>query len=100
MKFSYAMLPDYPLEESLRAIELADQLGFHAAYAAAETRHKDLRLAVAAAGARTARQARHPRRPPSVPAEDPGRKDLWLVSGAGAARTSRGRRGPSVSAVT
>ena len=30
MKFSYAMLPDYPLEESLRAIELADELGFYA----------------------------------------------------------------------
>ena len=30
MKFSYAMLPDYPLEESLRAIRLADELGFYA----------------------------------------------------------------------
>ena len=30
MKFSYAMLPDYPLEESLRAIKLADELGFYA----------------------------------------------------------------------
>jgi len=66
MKFSYAMLPDYPLEESLRAIELADRLGFHAVYAADETWHKD----------------------------------LWLLFAAAAARTSRVRMGPSVSAVT
>ncbi|MGY1701138.1 LLM class flavin-dependent oxidoreductase [Geodermatophilus sp. SYSU D00766] len=66
MKFSYAMLPDYPLEESLRAIELADELGFHAVYAADETWHKD----------------------------------LWLLFAAAAARTSRVRMGPSVSAVT
>ena len=30
MRFSYVMLPDYPLEESLRAIKLADELGFYA----------------------------------------------------------------------
>jgi len=55
MKFSYAMLPDYSLEESLRAIELADELGFHAVYAADETWHKDLWLLFAAAAARTSR---------------------------------------------
>jgi 5,10-methylenetetrahydromethanopterin reductase len=55
MKFSYAMLPDYPLEESLRAIEVADELGFHAVYAADETWHKDLWLLFAAAAARTSR---------------------------------------------
>src|ERR687889_1470899 len=55
MRFSYAMLPDYPLEESLRAIELADELGFHAVYAADETWHKDLWLLFAAAAARTSR---------------------------------------------
>src|ERR671916_2905821 len=55
MKFSYAMLPDYPLDESLRAIELADELGFHAVYAADETWHKDLWLLFAAAAARTSR---------------------------------------------
>ncbi|MGY1806451.1 LLM class flavin-dependent oxidoreductase [Blastococcus sp. SYSU D00669] len=55
MKFSYAMLPDYSLEEALRAIELADQLGFHAVYAADETWHKDLWLLFAAAAARTSR---------------------------------------------
>jgi 5,10-methylenetetrahydromethanopterin reductase len=55
MRFSYVMLPDYPLEESLRAIELADELGFYACYAADETWHKDLWLLFAAAAARTSR---------------------------------------------
>ncbi|WP_409329227.1 LLM class flavin-dependent oxidoreductase [Trujillonella humicola] len=55
MRFSYAMLPDYPLEESLRAITLADELGFHAVYAADETWHKDLWLLFAAAAAQTSR---------------------------------------------
>lgn len=55
MRFSYAMLPDYPLEESLRAIALADELGFHAVYAADETWHKDLWLLFAAAADRTSR---------------------------------------------
>src|SRR5918993_453395 len=55
MKFSYAMLPGYPLEESLRAIKLADELGFHAVYAADETWHKDLWLLFAAASQQTSR---------------------------------------------
>src|ERR671927_762119 len=55
MKFSYAMLPDYPLEESMRAIKLADELGFYACYAADETWHKDLWLLFAAAAAQTER---------------------------------------------
>ncbi len=55
MKFSYAMLPDYSLEECLRAIRLADELGFHAVYAADETWHKDLWLLFAAAAAQTSR---------------------------------------------
>ena len=53
MKFSYVMLPDYPLTESLEAIKLADQLGFHACYAADETWHKDLWLLFAAAADKT-----------------------------------------------
>src|SRR5918997_826117 len=53
MKFSYAMLPDYSLEESLRAIQLADELGYHAVYAADETWHKDLWLLFAAAADKT-----------------------------------------------
>src|SRR3990170_2476586 len=55
MRFSYVMLPDYPLEESLRAIRLADELGFHACYAADETWHKDMWLLFAAAAQQTSR---------------------------------------------
>ncbi|WP_194396486.1 LLM class flavin-dependent oxidoreductase [Microbacterium atlanticum] len=53
MKFSYVMLPDYPLDQSLRSIQLADELGFHAVYAADETWHKDLWLLFAAAADKT-----------------------------------------------
>ncbi|MEQ3549605.1 LLM class flavin-dependent oxidoreductase [Pseudonocardia nematodicida] len=53
MKFSYVMLPDYPLTESLESIKLADELGFHAVYAADETWHKDLWLLFAAAADKT-----------------------------------------------
>ena len=53
MKFSYAMLPDYPLSESLASIKKADELGFYAVYAADETWHKDLWLLFAAAAAGT-----------------------------------------------
>ena len=53
MKYSYVMLPDYPLSESLAAIKLADQLGFYGCYAADETWHKDLWLLFAAAAAET-----------------------------------------------
>ena len=49
MRFSYVMLPDYPLDESLRAIKLADELGFYGCFAADETWHKDLWLLFAAA---------------------------------------------------
>ncbi|MER7170638.1 LLM class flavin-dependent oxidoreductase [Streptomyces mesophilus] len=55
MKFSYVMLPDYPLEESLASIRLADELGFHAVYAADETWHKDMWLLFAAAARETSR---------------------------------------------
>lgn len=53
MRFSYAMLPDYPLAESLASIQKADELGFYAVYAADETWHKDLWLLFAAAAATT-----------------------------------------------
>ena len=53
MKFSYVMLPDYPLSESLAAIKKADDLGFYAVYAADETWHKDLWLLFAAAANET-----------------------------------------------
>ncbi|HEY5783549.1 MAG TPA: LLM class flavin-dependent oxidoreductase [Microlunatus sp.] len=53
MKFSYVMLPDYPLADSLASIQLADELGFYAVYAADETWHKDLWLLFAAAADKT-----------------------------------------------
>jgi 5,10-methylenetetrahydromethanopterin reductase len=53
MRFSYAMLPDYPLRDSLEAIRLADELGYHAVYAADETWHKDMWLLFAAAAGQT-----------------------------------------------
>jgi 5,10-methylenetetrahydromethanopterin reductase len=53
MRFSYVMLPDYPLTESMAAIKKADELGFYAVYAADETWHKDLWLLFAAAAAET-----------------------------------------------
>ena len=76
MKFSYAMLPDYPLSESLASIKKADELGFYAVYAADETWHKDLWLLFAAAAASTSRIRLGPsvscvclrEAPPSAPA--------------------------------
>jgi len=53
VKFSYVMLPDYPLTESLSSIKLADELGFYGVYAADETWHKDLWLLFAAAADKT-----------------------------------------------
>ncbi len=55
MRFSYAMLPDYPLSESLASIKKAAELGFYAVYAADETWHKDRGLLFAAAAAQTSR---------------------------------------------
>ncbi|AXK35053.1 LLM class flavin-dependent oxidoreductase [Streptomyces armeniacus] len=53
MKISYVMLPDYPLDETIESIKLADRLGYYAAYAADETWHKDLWLLFAAAADKT-----------------------------------------------
>ena len=53
MRFSYCMLPDYPLTDSLASIKLADELGFYGCYAADETWHKDLWLLYAAAASQT-----------------------------------------------
>ena len=64
MRFSYVMLPDYPLSESLTSIKKADELGFYAVYAADETWHKDLWLLFAAA----ARDTTQIRMGPSVSA--------------------------------
>jgi 5,10-methylenetetrahydromethanopterin reductase len=53
MRFSYVMLPDYPLADSMESIKKADELGFYGCYAADETWHKDLWLLFAAAADKT-----------------------------------------------
>ena len=55
MKFSYCMLPDYPLDDSIEMIKTADQLGYYACYAVDETWHKDLWVLFAAAADKTER---------------------------------------------
>lgn len=55
MKFSYASLPDHPVDEIVDTIALADELGFHGAYMADETYHKDGWLIAAVAAKRTSR---------------------------------------------
>jgi 5,10-methylenetetrahydromethanopterin reductase len=55
MKFSYCMLPDYPLADSIEMIKTADDLGYHACYAVDETWHKDLWVLFAAAADKTRR---------------------------------------------
>ena len=55
MKFSYASLPDHPVAEIVDTIALADELGFHGAYMADETYHKDGWLIAAVAATRTKR---------------------------------------------
>jgi 5,10-methylenetetrahydromethanopterin reductase len=52
-RFSYVMLPDYPLAESLEMIQTADELGFYACYSVDETWHKDMWLLFAAAADKT-----------------------------------------------
>ena len=53
MRFSYCMLPDYPLDDCIEYIKTADELGFHAAYSVDETWHKDLWVLFAAAARET-----------------------------------------------
>ena len=55
MKFSYCMLPDYPLADSIEMIKTADELGYHACYSVDETWHKDLWVLFAAAADKTER---------------------------------------------
>jgi 5,10-methylenetetrahydromethanopterin reductase len=55
MRFSYCMLPDYPLGESIEMIRTADELGFYACYSVDETWHKDLWVLFAAAADKTKR---------------------------------------------
>ena len=55
MRFSYCMLPDYPLADSIEMIRTADELGFHAVYSVDETWHKDWGTLFAAAADKTER---------------------------------------------
>jgi 5,10-methylenetetrahydromethanopterin reductase len=55
MRWSFCMLPDYPLAESIEMIKTADELGFYAAYSVDETWHKDLWVLFAAAADKTER---------------------------------------------
>src|SRR5215218_10933196 len=55
MRFSYCMLPDYPLTDSIDMIRTADELGFHAVYSVDETWHKDWAVLFAAAADKTQR---------------------------------------------
>ena len=53
MRWSYCMLPDYPLSDSIEMIKTADELGFYACYSVDETWHKDLWVLFAAAADKT-----------------------------------------------
>ena len=53
MRFSYVMLPDYPLDECIENIKTADELGFYACYSVDETWHKDLWVLFGAAARET-----------------------------------------------
>jgi 5,10-methylenetetrahydromethanopterin reductase len=55
MRFSYCMLPDYPLKDAVEMIRTADELGFHACYSVDETWHKDPYVLFAAAADKTKR---------------------------------------------
>jgi 5,10-methylenetetrahydromethanopterin reductase len=55
MRFSYCMLPDYPLNDAIGMVETADELGFYACYSVDETWHKDPYVLFAAAADRTQR---------------------------------------------
>ena len=40
VRFSYCMLPDYSLSDSIEMIKVADELGYYACYSVDETWHK------------------------------------------------------------
>ena len=52
-RFSYMHLPAYPLDESIAMIQLADELGYYAAYSVDETWWKDMWMLFAAAAPKT-----------------------------------------------
>ena len=55
MKVSLQLIPEQPMEELLRAAQVADELGYYACYSADEIYHKDAWLVLAAAAGRTER---------------------------------------------
>jgi 5,10-methylenetetrahydromethanopterin reductase len=55
MRFSYCMLPDYPLGDAIDMVRTADELGFYACYSVDETWHKDPYVLFAAAADKTER---------------------------------------------
>jgi 5,10-methylenetetrahydromethanopterin reductase len=55
MRFSYCILPNYPLADSIEMIKTADELGFHACYSVDETWWKDWSVLFAAAADKTQR---------------------------------------------
>ena len=55
MRWSFCLVPDYPLAESIESIKTADELGFYAAYSVDETWHKDPCVLFAAAADKTER---------------------------------------------
>jgi 5,10-methylenetetrahydromethanopterin reductase len=55
VKVSLQLIPEQPMEELLRAAQLADDLGYYACYSADEIYHKDAWLVLAAAANRTER---------------------------------------------
>jgi 5,10-methylenetetrahydromethanopterin reductase len=55
MRFSYCMLPDYPLHDAVEMIRTADELGYYACYSVDETWHKDPYVLFAAAAESTER---------------------------------------------
>src|SRR3954451_22147446 len=42
IRFSYCMVPDYPMADQFEMIKVADECGFYACYATDEIYHKDL----------------------------------------------------------
>ncbi|HWT24450.1 MAG TPA: LLM class flavin-dependent oxidoreductase [Solirubrobacteraceae bacterium] len=55
MRFSFCMLPDYPMAEMVEMARTADELGFYACYSVDETWHKDPFVVFAAAAEKTQR---------------------------------------------
>ncbi len=85
MRFSYCMLPDYPLDDCIEIIKTADELGFYAAYSVDETWHKDLWVLFAAAAREDEADPLRPERHARVPA----RADAHLPADGDAGRADR-----------